>query len=101
MAIGTKLQDLKRIIVNHIFVSEILSRKRPRGRRSGSRWAGAAWWPGVRLGTPWKVGRRRPPAERPVDTEDMVVLERQFTLKERVVEHGSEDEMDTLEEGGN
>ena len=67
-------------------------------RRSGSWWAGAAWWPGVRLGTPLKVGRRRTPAEWPVDTEDVVVLERQFTLKERVVEHGSEDEMDALEE---
>ena len=74
------------------------SRKRSRRGRSGSWWAGAGWWPGVRLGTPWKVGRRRPPAEWPIDSEDMVVLEGQSTLKERGVKHGSEDEIDILEE---
>ena len=51
----------------------------------------------MRLGSPWKVCRRSPPAEWPVDAVDIVVLERQSTWKERVVEHGSEDEMDILE----
>ena len=73
------------------------TRKRPRGRLSGSWWTGCGWGPGERC--PWKVGRRRiVTSECPA--EDVEVMEIESILKERtgwVVEQSTDCEMNIQE----
>ena len=73
------------------------TRKRPRGRLSGSWWTGCGWGPGARC--PWKVGRRRIfVSESPA--EEVEVMEIESILKERaglVVELSTDYEMDIQE----
>ena len=73
------------------------TRKRPRGRLSGSWWTGCGWGPGARC--PWKVGRRRIfVSESPA--EEVEVMEIESILKERaglVVELSTDYKMDIQE----
>ena len=73
------------------------TRKRPRGRLSGSWWTGCGWGPGERC--PWKVGRRRIVISE-CPAEDVEVMEIESILKERtgwVVEQSTDCEMNIQE----